>query len=99
MLTLLAGIYSLKKLYALVSAGTAAGISAKNCHAFTAGAAANGRLSSWLFASRNEFEAVIIATYHHAVSYQELADWTSSIVDTRNAMTGVKTKPGQMQNA
>ena len=35
------------------------------------------------------FDAVIIATNHQAVNYQELADWAQCIVDTRNAMAGI----------
>jgi UDP-N-acetyl-D-glucosamine dehydrogenase len=45
------------------------------------------------------FEAVIIATNHQAVNYQELADWSPCILDTRNAMATVKTKPGQVWKA
>lgn len=45
------------------------------------------------------FDAVIIATNHQAVNYQELADWSACIVDTRNAMASVKTKPGQVWKA
>ena len=44
-------------------------------------------------------DAVIIATNHQAVNYQELADWTPCIVDTRNAMAGVKVRPGQVWKA
>jgi UDP-N-acetyl-D-glucosamine dehydrogenase len=35
------------------------------------------------------FDAVIIATAHACVNYQELADWAQCIVDTRNAMAVV----------
>jgi UDP-N-acetyl-D-glucosamine dehydrogenase len=45
------------------------------------------------------FDAVIIATNHQSVSYQELADWSPCIVDTRNALAGVATKPGQVWKA
>jgi UDP-N-acetyl-D-glucosamine dehydrogenase len=45
------------------------------------------------------FDAAIIATNHQAVNYQELADWSPCIVDTRNAMAAVKTKPGQVWKA
>jgi UDP-N-acetyl-D-glucosamine dehydrogenase len=45
------------------------------------------------------FDAVIIATNHQSVSYRELADWSPCIVDTRNAMAGVTTKPGQVWKA
>ena len=45
------------------------------------------------------FDAVIIATNHQAVNYQELAEWAPCIVDTRNAMATVKTKLGQVWKA
>ena len=45
------------------------------------------------------FDLVLIATNHACVNYQELADWAKSIVDTRNAMLPVKTKPGQVAKA
>jgi UDP-N-acetyl-D-glucosamine dehydrogenase len=45
------------------------------------------------------FDAAIIATNHQAVNYQELADWSPCIVDTRNAMATIKTKPGQVWKA
>jgi UDP-N-acetyl-D-glucosamine dehydrogenase len=44
-------------------------------------------------------DAAIIATNHQAVNYQELADWSPCIVDTRSAMSGLKTKPGQVWKA
>lgn len=44
-------------------------------------------------------DAVLIATHHQGVHYQELADWSSCIIDTRNIMTGVSTKPGQVWKA
>jgi UDP-N-acetyl-D-glucosamine dehydrogenase len=45
------------------------------------------------------FDAVIIATNHQAVNYQELADWAHCIIDTRNAMAGIKAKPNQVWKA
>ena len=45
------------------------------------------------------FDAAIIATNHQVVNYQELADWSPCIVDTRNAMATIKTKPGQVWKA
>jgi UDP-N-acetyl-D-glucosamine dehydrogenase len=45
------------------------------------------------------FDAVIISTNHQAVNYQELAEWAACVVDTRNAMTSIKTKPGQVWKA
>jgi UDP-N-acetyl-D-glucosamine dehydrogenase len=45
------------------------------------------------------FDVVLIATNHASVNYQELADWAPCIVDARNAMAGVATKPGQVWKA
>jgi len=45
------------------------------------------------------FDAVLIATHHAAVSYQELADWSSCIIDARNAMASVQTRPGTVWKA
>lgn len=45
------------------------------------------------------FDAAIIATNHQVVNYQQLADWSPCIVDTRNAMSGVKTNSGQVWKA
>jgi UDP-N-acetyl-D-glucosamine dehydrogenase len=57
------------------------------------------RSVSWSRETVQNFDAVIIATNHQAVSYQELADWSPCIVDTRNAMAGIKTKPEQVWKA
>ncbi len=38
----------------------------------------------------SSFDAVLISTAHKAVNYQQLADWSQCIVDTRNAMAAVK---------
>jgi UDP-N-acetyl-D-glucosamine dehydrogenase len=45
------------------------------------------------------FDLVLIATNHTCVNYQELADWSPCIVDTRNAMAAIKTTPGQVWKA
>jgi len=45
------------------------------------------------------FDAVLIATHHKAVNYQDLADWVSCIIDTRNCMAAFETKPGQVWKA
>jgi UDP-N-acetyl-D-glucosamine dehydrogenase len=37
------------------------------------------------------FDLVLIATKHSSVNYRELAEWAQCIVDTRNAMAGIKT--------
>jgi UDP-N-acetyl-D-glucosamine dehydrogenase len=60
---------------------------------------AGTRSVAWNRETVQGFDAVIIATHHQAVSYQELADWSPCIVDTRNAMAGVTTKPGQVWKA
>jgi UDP-N-acetyl-D-glucosamine dehydrogenase len=44
-------------------------------------------------------QSQLVATNHQAVNYQELSDWAPCIIDTRNAMAGVKTKPGQVWKA
>ena len=53
----------------------------------------------WDRATIAAFDVVILATNHQAVNYQELADWASCIVDTRNAMVSAATKPGQVWKA
>jgi UDP-N-acetyl-D-glucosamine dehydrogenase len=45
------------------------------------------------------YDLVLIATNHASVNYKELADWAGCIVDTRNAMNGIDTKPGQVWKA
>jgi len=44
-------------------------------------------------------DAVLISTQHSAVNYRELSDWAECIVDARNAMAAIKTKPGQVWKA
>jgi UDP-N-acetyl-D-glucosamine dehydrogenase len=45
------------------------------------------------------FDVVLIATNHALVNYHELAEWAVCIVDTRNAMAEVGTRPGQVIKA
>jgi UDP-N-acetyl-D-glucosamine dehydrogenase len=45
------------------------------------------------------FDVVLIATNHACVNYQELVDWADCIVDTRNALAGIATRPGQVWKA
>jgi UDP-N-acetyl-D-glucosamine dehydrogenase len=45
------------------------------------------------------YDLVLIATNHACVNYQELAEWAPCIVDTRNAMAGVTTRPRQVWKA
>ncbi len=60
---------------------------------------AGTRSVNWDRPTLEHFDAAIIATNHQAVNYQELAEWCPCIVDTRNAMAAVKTKPGQVWKA
>lgn len=57
------------------------------------------RSVDWNRKTLESFDAAIVATNHQAVNYQELADWSPCIVDTRNAMASIKTKPGQIWKA
>jgi UDP-N-acetyl-D-glucosamine dehydrogenase len=54
---------------------------------------------AWNRETVGKFDAVLIATNHQAVNYQELADWAPCVVDTRNAMLALKTKAGQVWKA
>jgi UDP-N-acetyl-D-glucosamine dehydrogenase len=45
------------------------------------------------------FDLVLIATNHASVNYRELAEWAQRIVDTRNAMADITTKPLQVLKA
>jgi UDP-N-acetyl-D-glucosamine dehydrogenase len=44
-------------------------------------------------------DCVLLATNHACFNYKELADWAVCIVDTRNAMSGFSTRPGQVWKA
>ncbi|HXT10468.1 MAG TPA: nucleotide sugar dehydrogenase [Candidatus Angelobacter sp.] len=45
------------------------------------------------------FDVALIATKHASVNYQQLADWSKCIVDSRNAMSGIPTKNGHVWKA
>ena len=45
------------------------------------------------------FDAVVIATNHSDINYDQLSEWADCIVDTRNAMNGHITKEGQVVKA
>jgi UDP-N-acetyl-D-glucosamine dehydrogenase len=60
---------------------------------------AGTRSVNWDRPTLAQFDAAIIATNHQVVNYQELADWSPCIVDTRNAMVLIKTEPGQVWKA
>jgi UDP-N-acetyl-D-glucosamine dehydrogenase len=54
---------------------------------------------SWSPEVLRQYDVVLISTQHAAVNYQELADNAECIVDARNAMAAIKTKPGQVWKA
>lgn len=54
---------------------------------------------AWNRETISGFDLVLLATNHACVNYQELADWSPCIVDTRNALATVPTKPGQVWKA
>ena len=45
---------------------------------------------AWNRETVESYDVALISTAHQAVNYQELADWSPCIVDTRNAMADVK---------
>jgi UDP-N-acetyl-D-glucosamine dehydrogenase len=45
---------------------------------------------SWDCRTIKSYDLVVIATKHSCVNYNELADWSRCIVDTRNAMAGIR---------
>ncbi len=53
----------------------------------------------WSRPAISGFDVVLIATNHASFNYQELAEWAPCIVDTRNAMAGIATRPGQVWKA
>jgi UDP-N-acetyl-D-glucosamine dehydrogenase len=60
---------------------------------------AGTRSVAWSQATVQGFDAVLVATHHKAVNYQDLANWASCIVDTRNVMAEIQTRPGQVWKA
>lgn len=50
---------------------------------------ANRKSVKWNHETVSGFDAVIIATAHQSVNYQELVDWASCVVDTRNCLNGI----------
>jgi UDP-N-acetyl-D-glucosamine dehydrogenase len=45
------------------------------------------------------FDAVVIATAHNAINFQELANWAQCIVDTRNVMSTITISQGRVWKA
>ena len=54
---------------------------------------------TWDRRAIGSFDAVIICTAHRVVNHRQLGQWARLIVDTRNAMKGMKTQPGQVWKA
>jgi UDP-N-acetyl-D-glucosamine dehydrogenase len=53
----------------------------------------------WDRSTIGAFDAVVVATAHSCVNYQELGDWAQRIVDTRNVMAAVAVAPGKVWKA
>ncbi len=53
----------------------------------------------WNRKTISSFDVVLISTAHSAVNYRQLAEWAPVIVDTRNAMGRIKTRPKQVWKA
>ena len=60
---------------------------------------AGTRSVAWNKETITSFDAILIATNHASVNYQELANWTECIIDTRNAMSAIPTLPSQVWKA
>ena len=54
---------------------------------------------AWNKENLSGYDAVLLATNHASVNYQELADWAPCIIDSRNALVSIKTKPDQVWKA
>lgn len=54
---------------------------------------------TWDRETIESYDLVLISTNHACVNYIELAGWAKCIVDTRNAMSGIKTEAGQVWKA
>ena len=53
----------------------------------------------WSREEIGQYDVVLIATNHAIVNYHELSQWADCIVDTRNAMAGIRTREGQVTKA
>jgi len=60
---------------------------------------AGTRSVSWTKEALRKYDVVLISTNHEAVNYQELADSADCIIDTRNALAGIKARSGQVWKA
>ncbi len=53
----------------------------------------------WKRKTISSFDVVLISTAHDAVDYHQLGEWAPLIVDTRNSMGRIKTRPRQIWKA
>ena len=53
----------------------------------------------WERSAVQQNDIVLIATNHASVNYAQLVEWAACIVDTRNALAAIATKPGQVWKA
>ena len=60
---------------------------------------AGTRSIAWTPEALGAFDVVLISTHHAAVNYRDLAEYADCIVDARNAMDGIPTRPGQVWKA
>ena len=54
---------------------------------------------AWDAPTIGSFDAVLISTAHANVDYRQLLEWAGLVIDTRNAMSNLNAKPGQMWKA
>ena len=57
------------------------------------------RSLAWNRETVASYDVGVVATAHEEVNYQELAEWSHCLVDTRNALAGIATKPGLVWKA
>jgi UDP-N-acetyl-D-glucosamine dehydrogenase len=60
---------------------------------------AGTRSVDWTPEELRKYDLVLISTNHEAVNYRDLAEYAECIVDTRNAMAGIKARPDQVWKA
>ena len=53
----------------------------------------------WERSAVQQNDIVLIATNHASVNYSQLVEWAPCIVDTRNTLAAIATKPGQVWKA
>ena len=53
----------------------------------------------WNQKTISQFDLVLVSTAHKSVDHKQLAKWASCIVDTRNAMAGIRCAEGQVWKA